>query len=252
VIKVLLVDDEIAALEMIKTLMLPFRDELEIVASCQSVGDAITNMERCEADLLLLDIELGEGLSFEILEHFPDMAAHVIFITAYDHYALKAIKYHAFDYLLKPIIAAELHMALTKAISDIRNRRRAQPSTQALLDYLKGSIRQKIAVPGRNGLNYFNLDDIVSVEADGSYVTMYLSNTAKVLVSKSLKDFETSLTGKGFLRVHKSYLVNIQHIASLNRDAGGYLVMTNAQRIPISPKDKDMIITNIKQLSNII
>lgn len=250
-IKAILVDDEIASIEIIKAHIGLLSGELELCAACRNIADAVNAIRLQKPDILLLDIDLGEGLSFEILEQLPDLQFHVIFITAYDHYAIKAIKYHAFDYILKPIVAEELHYALRKAMADIKNRK-STPDTFALLEYLKGNIAEKIAVPDRNGFSYYKLSDIVYVEANGSYVSLSLQNGNSVIVSKPLKNFEVSLINKGFLRVHKSYLVNIQHIVSVHRDDGGYLQMSNQKQVPISPKDKESIIDRIKQASNII
>lgn len=250
-IKVILVDDEIASIEIIKAHVAALNGELELCAACMTIEDAVKKIRIYNPDILLLDIDLGEGLSFEILEQLPACRAHIIFITAYDHYAIKAIKYHAFDYILKPVVTEELMQALKRAIADIRNRK-VIPDTHALLEYLKGNIAEKIAVPDRNGLSYYKLDDIICIEAQGSYASLHFRDGSNVVISKPLKSFEQSLDNKGFLRVHKSYLVNIQHIISLHRDDGGYLLMSNQRQVPLSPKDKDSIIDRIKQASNII
>lgn len=132
------------------------------------------------------------------------------------------------------------------------NSEKLQRSNAMLFDSMRGGFSRKIAVPGRSGLIYYNPDDIVYIEADGSYAIMHLSTLKPVTVSRKVKDFESSLADKGFLRVHKSYLANINHIAELHRDDSGYLIMSNQARIPISPKDKEQVIESIKQFCTII
>src|SRR4051812_93477 len=118
-VKAILVDDEVASLEMLRSELAFFADEIDVCASCAGIEEATRKIGLYKPEILLLDIELEEGLSFEILEQFPDLPVHIIFITAYDHYALKAIKYHAFDYLVKPVVTEELHAILRKIVKDI-------------------------------------------------------------------------------------------------------------------------------------
>jgi two-component system LytT family response regulator len=250
-IKTIIVDDEPASLEILRNYISAFENDIVLCASCSNMQDAIQAVNQYKPDILLLDIELGDGLSFEILERYPDLKAHIIFITAYDQYVLKAIKFHAFDYLFKPVIQAEFESTIRKALNNIRSMK-PLPDTTALIAHLKGSISSKIAVPNKNGLSYYHKGDIVYVEADGSYSIMHMINTKTITITRKIKDFEESLVDNGFIRVHKSFLVNIQHISELHRDDSGYLVMEGGARIPISPKDKELIIQKIKTASHII
>jgi two-component system LytT family response regulator len=250
-IKLLLVDDEPHALEIMRNYLEPLGHEVDLKSACMDIKSAVKEIQLQRPDVLLLDIELGDGLSFEILEHFPHLDARIIFVTAHDDYLLKAIKYHAFDYLFKPVIAAELTAAVEKAIGDIREKK-PQQNGPALLEFIKKNASRRIAVPSRNGLTYYALDDIVYIEADGSYAVMHFKDQKPATVSRKVKDFESSLASKGFLRVHKSYLVNINHIFELHREDSGYLVMSNQSRVPISPKDKEQIIELIRQSGIII
>lgn len=251
-IRTILVEDEIASIELIKANLLPFSQELQLCSSCQNISDAMKDIRLYKPDILLLDIELGDGLSFEILEQLPaGLQPRIIFITAYDHYAVKAIKLHAFDYILKPIVREEFERMMKAAIDSIRQSGK-HAAHQDLLDYLKDSSTRKIAVPSRNGLHYYPLADIIFIEANGSYAIMHLQKGRQVTVTKKVKDFEISLAGKGFLRVHKSFLVNMEHIAELHRDDNGYLVMSNGARVHLSIKEKEEVIRKIKEVSNIV
>lgn len=250
-IKAIIVDDEIASLEMLGSYIAAYDKDIELCASCMNIEEAVQAIRQYEPDILLLDIELGGGLSFEILEHFPEMRFHVVFITAYDRYVLKAIKYHAFDYLFKPVIRSEFNATIGKMMENIR-RLKPFPDVSALIAELKGANSCRIAVPNRNGLSYYEAGDILYVEADGSYSVMHLAGSKTVTVTRKIKDFEETLATKGFIRVHKSFLVNISHISELHRDDSGYLLMANQARIPISPKDKEAIIQRIKKVSHLI
>jgi two-component system LytT family response regulator len=250
-IKTIIVDDETASLELLSSYISAFRQDLILCKTCSTIPDAADAIRQYQPDLLLLDIELGDGVSFEILEQFPELKAHVIFITAYDRYVLKAIKFHAFDYLFKPVIQKEFDETIRKVITDI-HLKRPSPDTVSLIAYLKGNISNKIAVPNRNGLSYFHTEDIIYIEADGSYSIMHFRQANTVTITRKIKDFEESLIHNGFIRVHKSFMVNIRHISELHRDDSGYLIMTNGSRIPLSPKDKELIISKIKMASHII
>lgn len=250
-IKAIIIDDEQAATELVKTLIYSFTSKIKVVHTSTAIPDAIQAIQKFQPEIIFLDIELRDGLGFEILEHFPKIEAHVIFITAYDNYAIKAIKFHAFDYILKPIMPEELQSAIQKVLAQIEEKT-PLADAKALLTYLKNNAQNRMAVPGKNGLYYYQVDDVVSIEGDGSYSIMHLTDKKEVVVTRKIKDFEESLGESGFIRVHKSFLINSSHITQLHRDDSGYLLMSNGQKIPISPKDKEEIIRKIKMVSTII
>lgn len=250
-IKAIIVDDEPSAGEIISTLIQTNTDEVQVCCICQKIADALKNIHQYQPDLLFLDIELADGSGFDILEQVPDLDARIIFITAHEHYSLQAIKLQAFDYILKPIDPEEFKAALHKVIRNLKQQI-APPLPDTLLHYLRNLNTRRIAVPNRNGFSYYNIDEIVTLEAKGSYTCVHFSNNKQLLVSRGLRDFEVSLAEKNFLRVHKSFLVNMDHIAELHRDDNGYLVMSNGSKIYLSSKDKVAIIKKIKEFSNII
>lgn len=250
-IKAIIVDDEPSAGEIIRTLIQTYGNDIQVCSTCQNISDAVRDIRLFQPDLLFLDIELADGSGFDILEQSPGLKARVIFVTAHEHYSLLAIKQHAFDYILKPVDPEEFATALRK-VTDSLQQQAPHPLPDTLLQYFRNMNIRKIAVPNRNGFSYYNMEDIVTLEAEGSYTRIHFSSSKQVLVSRGLRDFELSLTGKGFLRVHKSFLVNIDHIAELHRDDNGYLVMSNGSKIYLSGKDKAEIIRKIKEFSNII
>lgn len=250
-IKAIIVDDEPSAQEIIRTLIQTNSNEIQICSVCQNIPDSLRDIQHFQPDLLFLDIELADGSGFDILEQLPALTARIIFITAHEHYSIQAIKRHAFDYILKPVDPEEFSTALTKAVNNIKQHT-TPPLPDTLVQYFKNLSIRRIAVPNRNGFTYYNTDDIVAIEAEGSYTLIHFSNNKQVLVSRGLRDFELSLSDKGFLRVHKSFLVNMDHVCELHRDDNGYLVMSNGSKIYLSTKDKSEIIKKIKESSNII
>jgi two-component system LytT family response regulator len=199
-------------------------------------------------DILFLDVELADGTGFDVLEKLPGLKARVIFITAYDHYSLQAIKHHAFDYILKPIDPAEFRKTLQETISIIGS---ARPEND-LLNYFRKLETKKIAIPDRSGYKYHDIDTIVLLEAEGSYTKIFFSDSQQTLISKGLREFETPLHDKGFLRVHKSYFVNITHIAELRKEDGGYLVMSNDKIVPIGAKNRDEVMERLKHFARLV
>lgn len=249
--KAIIVEDEAASVNIIRRLTSQFNGDIEIVATASNVKDAVLEISRHDPDILFLDIELGDGLGFEILEQLPQLKAKVIFITAYEHYALKAIKVHAFEYLLKPLMPEELFGVLHKVLKDIGDKQQG-PDARSLLTYLREDAVKRIAVPSRNGLHYYLIDTIVYVEGEGSYTRLYLSGSKEVIITRRIKDFADRLADKGFLRVHKSYLVNLNHITELHKDDGGYLLMSNGRQVPIRTRHREEIMELIRRSSYVV
>lgn len=248
-IKTVIIDDQPAAGEVIETLLAAFSNEICVCQVCLNIPDAIAAIHKHEPDIVFLDVELADGSGFEILEKFPGLRARVIFVTAYEHFAIKAIKHHAFDYLLKPVSPDEFNIVTHKAIGDVKKVTPVQDVT-TLLRLIKEP--QKIAVPDRHGLQYYAVDHIVLLEAQGNYTEMHLSTARPVLVSRLIKDFEAILSDKGFIRVHKSYLVNMNHVSAYRREDSGCLLMSNGRKIPISARDKENVLSRLKAGSNMI
>lgn len=250
-IKAIIVDDEPSAGELILKMIDSRGEEIQVCSTCQNITDAVKNIQLYQPDLLFLDIELADGSGFDILEQLPGFDAHIIFVTAHEHYSLQAIKRHAFDYILKPVDPEEFKTVLDKVIQSIRHYT-MPPAADTLLKYFRNLNSRKIAVPNKNGFSYYNIEEIISLEAAGSYTHIHFSNNKQILVSRGLRDFELPLSEKGFLRVHKSFLINMEHISEFHRDDNGYLVMSNGSKIYLSGKDKGEIIKKIKEFSSII
>ncbi len=246
--KAVLIDDEISNLENLRTLLEKHCPQVSIIATAQTVSTALDSVLKYTPDLLFLDIQLGDKTGFDVLQQLPARDFEVIFVTAYDHYAIQAVKCAALDYLLKPIDIEELVLAVDKA--------RAKLATQkqtAQLDFLLQQLQKpdtslnKIALQMQQEIRYVSLSDIVRCEADNTYTQFFLSNGEQIMVSKSLKEYADMLCPNGFLRTHQSHLINPKYVKSWLKEDGGILLLLSGQKIPISKPNKDAVKQALKE-----
>lgn len=248
-IKAIIVDDEPAAGEVLKNLIKKHTSHITVSAICFTVKQAIEQVELHKPNILFLDIELGDGSGFEVLESIDYSEVRVVFVTAYEHYAIQAIKHNAFDYILKPILPEELNKTIDKIFED-ELKQSPYPKFSKLLKQLAGE-EEKIAIPTRKGLVYYLVKDIIYIAGEGSYARVYLKGGNQDLVTKKVKDFEEKLE-EDFMRIHKSYLVNKNHIEGFLKEDGGYLMLSNKTKLPISNSHKQVVINELRENLNII
>ena len=248
-IRAILIDDEISNLENLRTLLEKHCPQVNILDTAQNVSDAVNTIEKYLPDLVFLDIQMGEKTGFDVLKQVPSRNFEVIFVTAYDHYGIKAVKFAALDYLLKPIDIDELIDAVRKAENKLLTHKQ---TTQ--LDFLLQQLRvpepnlSKIALPMQGEIRYVPLSDIIRCEADNTYTHFFLLNDEKLLVSKSLKEYADLLVPNGFLRTHQSHLVNPQFVKSWLKEDGGILLLLTGEKIPISKPNRDYVKQALQQL----
>ncbi|MBI3141400.1 MAG: response regulator transcription factor [Bacteroidetes bacterium] len=237
--KAVIIDDEKRSRESLAALVQEYCAEVEVLAHAEGVTDGLDAIGVHKPNLLFLDIELQDGTGFDLLEKAGNNQFHVIFTTAFENYALRALKMSAVDYLLKPIDPAEL----TKAVAKARERLAAQQhgrNFEILLQNIQaGGGKHKIALPSSDGLTFVNVSDIIRCEADGSYTHFFFKEHKKILVSKKIKEYEELLSPYQFVRVHHSHLVNLNEVAKYVRGDGGYVVMSDGQTVYVSKRKKD-------------
>lgn len=239
--KTIIIEDETQAISALKSELSIHCPEVEIVDEIRTVKEAIKKIKSINPDLIFLDIQLADGLGFEILEHYKDHPFKVIFTTAYSHFAIKAIKFSAIDYLLKPIDAHELKEAVNKAKS--MNKEIEMVKLQTLIsNFSNTNVRKKIALQSNEGINIYELDQIIRFSADRNYTEIYFTNGKKALYSKTLKDFEEMLENSGFERIHHSHIINLNHLVSFVNKDGGYAKMSDNSEIPVSQRKKSQLI----------
>ena len=243
-IKAIIVDDEPYCCETIATL-LEDNDEVEIVAECYNGIDALEAIRKYNPGLVFLDVEMPKMNGFEMLQQLPSVNFEIIFTTSYDQYALKAIRFSAIDYLLKPVDDEELKSAVQKVI------RRSQKPIAEQLEILMQKIHQpstkvlKIAMPTMEGFQMIMIDSIISCEADSNYTTFHLKSNKKIVVCRNLKDIEELLEDHSFTRVHRSFLVNLHEIEKYVKADGGYVVMSDGSEILISRNKKEELLKKL-------
>lgn len=242
-LKAILIDDEPHCLETLGILLKEYCPGVEVLEACRSAGSGLQAIKKLKPDMIFLDIEMPGMNGFELLEQFTDIPFAVIFTTSYDQYAIKAIRYSALDYLLKPVDPNELVQAVQK-VREQRNRPVAE-QFQLLFHQLKGKglAFQKIAVPTTEGFELIAADDVIRCEANDNYTHLFLKNKSKVTACRTLKEMEELLQAFSFfLRVHHSHLVNLNEVTKYIRGEGGYLVMTDGSTVNVSRSRKEALL----------
>jgi two-component system LytT family response regulator len=243
-IRAVIVDDEEKGRLTLKNVIEKNCPNIQILDLCDSVLAATESIEKHNPDLVFLDIEMPFQNGFSLFEKFKNPTFDVIFITAYDHYAIKAIKYSAMDYLLKPVDADELKAAVAK----IKQKKTSLqlPDFELLLSNLKlKGNSAKIAVPTFEGLQMINSADIIKCTANESYTEIVLTSGKKIMVSRILKEYEDLLSDFNFFRVHNSCLINLAHVAKYIKGDGGYVVMIDGESVEVSRRKKNELLNKL-------
>lgn len=245
--KVAIVDDEKHCLEVLCLHLKNLFPEAEIVYKGTKAAEALQALPDVKADLLFLDVEMPGMNGFELLDQLSQYSFDVIFTTAYSHYAVQAFKAKAANYLLKPIDETEFQQAVLRWKEHKENQ--VEPFSKridSLLDYFKkeGILRNKIAVAVAEGFEFIETNDILYCQSQSNYTLFSLADNRKLTLSKTLKEFEILLEKYFFIRIHKSFLINPNHIKKYYRNDGGYILMRDDKEIPVG-KNKKELITNL-------
>ena len=234
-IKCVLIDDEKNALEMMEWLLRTYCPEVEIAAMCNSAEQGIQAIHLHQPDVVFLDIEMPRMNGFDMLEQFDKLFFDVVFCTAYDQFAIKAFRYSALNYLLKPVDPDDLKETVRRleAKQSIPTREQIEVLLQNVKSVNKTTV-PRIALTTNDGMIFVSTDEIIYCEAESNYTNIVLQGGKKIMVSKVLKDIDEALSGPDFFRVHNSYLINLNHIKKFVRGEGGYVVMDNDATISIS------------------
>ena len=239
-LKTVLIEDNADAAEKLNFLLTKYcADKISLVAQASSGLEGIAAIEEHQPDLLFLDIELGDMTAFEMLERIENVNFQVIFTTAHDHYAIKAIRYSAVDYLQKPIGREELLAAITRAENNPGRILKEQVSHLSNHAQPKSILPDKIALTTAEGLVFKKIKDIVRCESDRMYTIVVMSDNEKILVSKPMGQLEEILEGQDFYRVHNSHLINMNHIRQFVRSDGGYIVMDDGTTVSVARNRKE-------------
>lgn len=234
-IRTILVDDESNALDILDYTIKNSCPEIEVVDKCSTIENAFNSIKSQKPDLVFLDIDLGNRTSFELLDMFAPISFKVIFVTAHNDYAIKAFKYAAIDYILKPITSNDLLEAVKKLPSNLLEKSNLDLLNQQLL---KKSFQTKIAVNTGKTIEIVDIESIVYIQADEHYSMCYLKEGKKIHANKSIKEFEEILVPHNFYRLHKSYLINLHQIKTIDTKEQSEVIMKNDSKIPVAHKRK--------------
>lgn len=238
-LRIYIVDDEGPArrglVEMVQASALP----VEVVGQAGTVEEAVEGIRDTDPDLLLLDIHLGKGNGFDLLDRLGEAAPRVVFITAHDQYAVRAFRLAAVDYLLKPITSSMLREALTRAME-------AHGSPAVSTDVLRANRARpeepRIAVPAADGLHLFDPRRIIRCESEGNYTTLWDADGRRLVCARTLKDFDELLTPFGFLRTHASHLVNLRFVRRYSPREGGFVELHDHSRVPVAQRKRQQVL----------
>lgn len=239
-IRALLIDDEPKNNRILKLMLEEFCPQVQIEGQADNAEDGIKLIKEMEPDLVFLDIEMPYGSGFDLLDKLKPVRFEIIFITAFNNYSLKAIKYSALDYLLKPVNIDELIAAVAKASEKVESRN-VNARIENLLYNLKKPQQglQKIALPSKEGYVFIALSDIIRCESKSGYTTFFIKDMEKIVSSKNIKEYEPLVTDDIFFRVHNSHIINLNFVKKYHKGRGGYIEMEDGTLIEVATRRKD-------------
>jgi two-component system, LytTR family, response regulator len=246
-IKTVIVEDENKSLLTLQALLERYCPEIHVIGTGNCVEASIRILEELKPELVFLDIAMPDGDAFDLLNRIGKVDFEIIFITAYNDFALKAFEFSALHYLLKPINYKELQDAVQRYLKI-----RPPHNIQSRLDILKSSLKNhfaKISLPSNDGLIIVEIQDIVRFEAAGNYSTVFLSNDESIIVTKTLNQFEEILVEMNFIRIHNTHLINLRYVKKYHRGQGGTVTMNNGTLLTVSRTRKSEFIEGLKNLS---
>jgi two-component system, LytTR family, response regulator len=241
-----IVDDEPLCCEALSTLLERYCPTVKVLDICYSASDALESIGGNPPQILFLDIEMPFMNGFQLLEKLPCINFHLIFTTSYNHYAIRAIKFSALDYLMKPVERGELQKAVQKALNMIPTSNAYQ--IESLLNKLNhpSIFINRIAIPTIEGLQMVNVDSLISCSAESNYTVLLLKDKRKIVASRTLKDMEEILNDYPFVRVHHSFIVNLNEVEKYVKGEGGYLIMSDGSTIDVSRNRKEFLLKKLR------
>lgn len=248
-IRCIIVEDEPKSRDTLRGLLSRFCTDVMICAEAPGVVSGVEAIRQHKPDLVFLDIEMPDGSGFKLLERLHPVDFDVVFTTAFEQFAIKAIRFAALDYLLKPISPDEL-MAAVEKVKQSKEKRTNQKNIEVLISNLKPSLTEpkKIVLSTLEKIHVVEVDDIIRCESDNYYTHFYFVNGGHLLISKTLKEVEGLLEGHNFIRPHKSHLVNIRLIRNFSRDEGGFITLNDNTKVPVSRRKREKIIEIINNI----
>jgi two-component system LytT family response regulator len=247
-LKAIIVDDEKVSREILQDYLGKYCTDVSVLALAESAAQGVECIKKHKPDIVFLDVEMPKGNGFDLLEQIDEINFETVFVTAFDNYAIQALNYSAAYYILKPVSIDELVAAVGK-IKTQREKNQPALYTRILLEniHASGVQQQKIVLPLQDGFEVVSLSDIVHCEAHDNFTDFYFVSKQKMMICRTLKFYEELLKDSGFLRVHKSHLINLNHVVKYTRGKGGQLTMSNNAVIDVSPNKKDELMEKFER-----
>ncbi len=247
-IRTILVDDELRGLNTLKKLLQEYCPDIKVVAECTDAESAKEKIELLEPQLAFLDISLPDKSSFDLLAELDMVNFEIIFVTAHDQYTLQAFHYSAIDYLMKPIDEDILVDAVRRAVKRIAASAVNNNISTLLhnLNRTQAPQDMKLCVPSVKGFQVVELKDILFCEASGSYTNIYFTDKHTICSAKTIHEYEDLLSDAGFVRIHKSFLINLKHVKEYIRGEGGAVLLSNGKEVEVSRRKKDFFLSKMK------
>jgi two-component system, LytTR family, response regulator len=247
-IKAIILDDELHCSKGLNMQLAQVCPQVEVIATFNAPMQALDFVANNTFDILFLDVEMPLLNGFDFLKKIGVPAFDVIFTTAYDQFAIKAFKYSAFDYLLKPIEDEDLYNSIAKWEKEKKSQNTPM-RYQVLMEQMVDPKQKKLVLPTSEGMELIDIEDIVCIDSDGNYSHLFFSNGTSLLVSRTLKEFEDILETKGFMRVHHSHIISLKKLRKYLKADGGYVVMEDGKKISVSRARKDQVLEYISHIS---
>jgi len=247
--RAILVDDEPDGIRTLKKLLELNCPEVEVVATCSSAADAISKLEEVKPELVFLDVRMPGGSGIDMLAELSEIDFEVIFVTAHDEYMLQALQFSAVDYLMKPVDEDRLKEAVQRVEERLKGKKNSRQGEILLHNINKVGypLEMRLCLPTQKGFTIVKLEEIIYCEAQRSYTIFRLVNNKSIIISKPLFDYDKLLADTIFLRVHKSFLINLMHIKEYMRGEGGTVVMSDGMEVEISRRKKEQFLVKVKE-----
>jgi len=246
-LKAIIIDDELNSRQALSKMVSEFCQGVEIVGEASNFEDGLKAIEMHQPGLVFLDLEMPDSNGLELFSRLKSIDFDVIITTGHQEYAVKAFKTAALDYLLKPVNIEELESAVDR-VFEKRKESRSNKNFDIFIQNWKSNADQQIALASADGLTFLKVKDIIYCRGDGAYTYFFITDGHKITVSKNLKEFEDLLGDKGFFRVHKSYLINLDHMKKYMRGDGGSVQMSNGDYVNVSKRRKESFLTQLSKV----
>ncbi len=248
-IRAIIVDDEKKSRETLYNLLVRYCKNVKVVSQANGFVNGVAEIKKHKPEVVFLDIQMPDGSGFKLLEEFEDVNFEVIFTTAYDQFAIKAIKYSTLDYLLKPIDPEDLINAVEKL-----EKKKFEGGTKKNVNVLLENLREnsnelrRIVLSTSEGMHVVDVVDVIRCESDDYYTKFFFTDKKMLMVSKTLKENEELLSSHNFIRPHKSHLINVRYIKKFMKNDGGYIILSDGSKIPVSRRKREQMVDIISHL----